>query len=332
MTFGEKIRVGVLRGGIGPEYNISLETGSYVLAHISRSKYTPIDIFVDHDGVWHRNGSPFDPEDLGDYVDVVFNCLLGRDGEDGRIQKFLEDLEIPFVGSDSLSSSLTGYKPAMKDRLKSIGYKTPRYTVLKDLSHWPSEEERLNHIRRKAMEVFNKMHGPWIVKPILGSASTHTYIVTTFAELISLLDYLSDLFDEILVEEYIEGKEIVSAVLDGYRSQDHYVVPMKEVVKPGPILDEETRRSGLHKVHVIGKDVESRRKDLENMTRNIHKEFNLSDFSFMDYIVSPSKGVYVIEVYSVPVLARHEMIHDMLSSTGLSESDFIDHLISRNLK
>ena len=325
-----KIRVGVLRGGVGHEYNVSLETGSYVLNHIPRDKYRPIDVFVDRDGVWHQNGIPIAPEFIKNYVDVVFNCLHGKDGEDGRIQYFLENLGIPFVGSDSFSSALTGNKSLMKERLKSIGYKTPRYMILKDLAKYSDEKEKSDHLRRKAMEVFKKMSGPWIVKPILGSASTHTYIVTTFSELISILDYLSDLFDEILVEEYIEGKEVVSAILEGYRNEKHYVVPPREIVKPAKILDENIRRKGLHKVYVVGRDSNEHKDKIEEMTKELHREFNMCDFCMVDYIVNP-KGIYVIEIDSVPVLAKGEVIHDMMQSIGLSEADFIDLLISKNL-
>ena len=327
----QKIRVGVLRGGVGHEYNVSLESGSFVLHHIPRDRYNPVDILVDHDGVWHKNGVPMEPESIPDHVDIVFNCLHGADGEDGRIQKFLEKLGVPFVGSDSISSALTGHKGAAKERLSAIGYQTPKYMLLKDLSKYPTPEDRHNHMRRKAMEVFKKMHGPWIVKPILGSASTHTYLVTTFSELISLFDFLSDLFDEILVEEYIEGKEVVSAILENYRVQDHYVTPPREVVNHGDAAATEIHTQGLHKVYVVGRDMHEHKDTIEDMTRNIHREFNMSDFSLVEYIVHPKKGIYVIEIDSVPVLARGEAIHDMLKSIDMSESQFIDHLIKRNI-
>lgn len=324
----EKTRVGVLRGGIGPEYNISLESGSYVLAHIPREKYHPIDILIDHDGVWHKNGIAIDPEDLADHVDVVFNCLHGLDGEDGRIQKFLEKLEIPFVGSDSFSSELSGYKNSAKERLLNLGYQTPKYVVLQDLGKFVGEDVRHDHIRRKAMEVFKKMPGPWIVKPILGSASTHTYLVTTFAELISILDYLSELFNEILVEEFVKGREVAAAILEGYRNEEHYSFPAHEVIKKESI--ETPRQMGLHRVYVVGKDSEEKQK-IENMTRTIHKEFGMRDFSLIEYIITPKEEVYVLEVDSVPILARGGGLHSMIESVGLSEADFIDHLLRRNI-
>lgn len=331
MDSNSKTRVGVLRGGVGPEYNVSLETGSYVLAHISRDKYRPIDVLIDRDGVWHQNGMQVNPDDLGMHVDVVFNCLHGLDGEDGRIQKFLESKDIPFVGSDTLSSALTGNKTAAKERLKSIGYKTPRYVVLQDLGKFTDETEKLNHIRRKAMEVFKKLGGSWIVKPILGSASTHTYLVTSFSELISILHHLSEMFNEILVEEYIEGKEVVSAILEGYRNENHYAMPAHEVLSREDLPKVGPKPMGLHRVYVVGKDG-AQKKRIEDMTRDIHREFGLSDFSLIEYIISSNDEVYVLEVDSVPILGRGMPVHTMLESVGLSEMDFIDHLISRNVK
>lgn len=330
MATSDKIRVGVIRGGIGPEYNISLETGSYVLSHIPRDKYRPIDILIDREGCWHQNGIPFNPDALRDYVDVVFNSLHGSDGEDGRIQKFLEKLAIPFIGSDSLSSAMTGNKRSAKERLSAIGYKTPKYTVLQNLGTHLEGKDRLDHIRRKAMEVFKKMNGPWIVKPILGSATTHTYLVTTFAELISILDHVSEMFTEILVEEYIEGREVAAALLEGYRNESHYVMPPHEVVRgekdntPGP------KPLSLHRVYVIGKNREQKDK-IEEMTRHIHREFGLTDFSLVEYIITPREEIYVLEVDSVPVMGKGAAMHTLLESVGLGEAEFIDHLISRNL-
>jgi D-alanine-D-alanine ligase len=331
MMSGEKIRVGVLRGGLGPEYNVSLETGSYVLAHISRNKYRPIDILVDRDGVWHQNGIPMSPDDLQNYVDVVFNCLHGLDGEDGRIQKFLESKNIPFVGSDNLSSAITGNKKVAKERLKAVGFKTPRYVVLQNLGKFVDEKDKLNHIRRKAMEVFKKLPGSWIVKPILGSASTHTYLVTTFAELVSILHYLADLFDEILIEEYIEGKEVVSAILEGYRNEKQYTVTPHEVVSRNGVPKDGPKPMGLHRAYIVGKD-DRNKSTIENMTREIHREFGLSDFSLVEYIVSNKGDIYVIEIDSVPILSSDMPLHTLLESAGISQEDFIDHLISRNHK
>lgn len=328
----QKTRVGVLRGGVGPEYNTSLETGSYVLANIPKDKYKPVDILIDREGVWHQNGVPFSPEDLKEYIDVVFNTLHGIDGEDGRIQNFLESIDVPFIGSDSLSSALTGNKTATKERLNAIGYKTPKYLVLQDLGRNLNEEEKLKHIRRKAMEVFKKMSGPWIVKPILGAASTNIYLVTTFSELIIILDDLSDSFNEILVEEYINGKEVATAILNNFRGQEHYAMPIHEVLNK---IDEEAvcgpRGMCKHRIYVVGND-NNQKKKIEAMTKDLHKEFGLKDFSLIEYVIDSKGEIYVIEIDSVPILGKGTPIHAMLESVGIDACDFIDHLICCNFK
>ena len=330
METTQKKRIGVLRGGIGPEYNTSLQTGSYILRHMPRDLYTPVDIFIDKNGIWHKNGVAIEPDALSDYVDVAFNALHGSDGIDGKVHDMFEKQNIPFVGSDSVAIHMSGHRHLQKNRLKDLGVKAPNYILLKDLHIAGTEEEKLNHVKKVAMGVFKKMSGPWIVKPILGSASTHTYLVTTFAELISVLHHLSEIFDEVLVEEYIHGKEVVSAILEGYRDQDHYVTPVHEISKKGKILDEESRKAGTHTVHVIGKDIESHRDKINDLSRHLHQEFGMQDFSLFYFIVTP-RDVYVIGIDPMPILAENEILHDLLNAIGCKEGDFIHHLIQRNL-
>ena len=71
------IRVGVLRGGTGNQYEQSLATGAYVLKHQPKDTYEVSDIFLDRDGVWHFNGAPLDYEKLMRRVDVIWNALHG---------------------------------------------------------------------------------------------------------------------------------------------------------------------------------------------------------------------------------------------------------------
>ena len=70
-----------------------------------------------------------------------------------------------------------------------------------------------------------------------------------------------------------------------YRNEEHYVFPPKEVIKPGKVLDESIRQQGLHKVYV-GRSADSLSREIEDMTRKIHKEFNLSDFHLLVYYKS----------------------------------------------
>ena len=96
--------VGIIRGGISGEYDVSLKTGGAVLRHLP-SHYTPVDILIDKKGVWHRGGIAHAPEKALSHVDVVFNALHGYYGEDGKLQKFLDHLQVPYTGSGAIPSA-----------------------------------------------------------------------------------------------------------------------------------------------------------------------------------------------------------------------------------
>jgi D-alanine-D-alanine ligase len=328
----EKIRVGVIRGGITPEYYMSLAAGSYVLNNLPKDKYQPIDILITKDGTWHRQGVPMEPRDLKKYVDVVFNTLYGAYGGDGKIHDFLDSVGVPYVGSEPFSHSLTSDKRKKKERLEDIGLKTPRYFILQGLKKLEDGKEQLEFCRRKAMEIFKKIHPPWVVKPVLGSASTFTYLVTTFTDLIHLLDDLADKFDEIIVEEFIEGTEIVSGIMNGLRGEEEYVLPPFELVKPDKIFDHETRSNKKHSLKILDKKLAEHKDAIDDIVRTLHREFDLKDYSTANLIISPKGGIYVIEVDSHPILGDGEVLSCMMDEVGCPDHVWIDHLIQRGLK
>lgn len=332
MDTGKKIRVGVIRGGVNPEYHLSLQAGAYILSNLSRDKYEPVDILITQDGTWHKQGIPIEPKDIKDGVDVVFNTMYGVYGEDGKLYDFLESLGLPYVGSDPFSSSLTSHKKKKKDRIKDIGLKTPNYFVLTGLEKLDDPKEQTEHIRRKAMEIFKKISPPWVVKPVLGSASTFVYVVTTFSELIYLLNDLADRFDEIIVEEYIEGTEVVSGIMKGLRGEEEYILPPFEIEKPRKILDYHTRINREHGIKMLNKKLEEHKDAIKDIIKTLHEEFNLGDYSTANLIISPTKGIYVIEVDSQPILGDGEVLPTMMSEVGCPDDVWIDHLIDRVIK
>jgi D-alanine--D-alanine ligase len=332
MNLNSKIKVGVIRGGITPEYYMSLAAGSYILNHIPKDKYQPIDILITKDGTWHKQGVAMEPRDLKKHVDVVFNTLYGVYGEDGKLQDFLDEIGVPYVGSDPFSSSMTANKKKKKERLNDLGIKTPKYFILQGLLKMEDEKEQLEFLRKKAMDIFRKIHPPWVVKPVLGSASTFTYLVTTFTDLIYLLNDLADKFDEIIVEEFIEGTEVVSGIFNGLRGEEEYVLPPFEIQKPGKILDYETRFNKNHALRMLDKKLAEHKDAIADIMKTLHKEFNLSDYSTANLILSPKGGIYVIEVDSQPILGEGEILPSMMEEVGCPDHIWIDHLIQRRIK
>jgi len=330
-NYHTKTRDGVIRGGVTPEYYMSLAAGSYVLNNLPKDKYQPIDILITKDGTWHKQGVPIEPNNLKNYVDIVFNTLYGKYGEDGKLQDFLDELGLPYVGSDPFTCSMTANKMKKKDRLKDIGLKTPRYFILQGLLKMEDEKEQMEFLRKKAMDIFKKINPPWVVKPILGSASTFTYLVTTFSELIYLLDDLADKFDEIIVEEFIEGTEIVSGIINGLRGEEEYVLPPFEIVKSGKILDYDTRFNKKYALRALNEKLSEHKDAIDDIMKTLHKEFNLKDYSTANLVISPNGGIYVIEVDSHPILGDGEVLPSMIDEVGCPDYIWLDHLIQRKI-
>src|SRR3989344_3142159 len=124
-----KIRVGVLRGGPSPEYEVSLNTGQTIISNLSL-EYDPLDILISKEGLWHAGGLEKAPHQILQGLDVAVNAMHGAYGEDGKVQKMLEDFNIPYTGSDSLSSAIGMNKTMSKDIFKRHNLKAPHHIVV----------------------------------------------------------------------------------------------------------------------------------------------------------------------------------------------------------
>jgi D-alanine-D-alanine ligase-like ATP-grasp enzyme len=212
------INVGVLRGGPTSEYDISLRSGQHILNLLNseplNSTYKGIDILIDKDNVWHIHGRPETPESALRKVDVIFNATKGNFEKGEPLQRILETFSMPFVGTKTFGSALSKNKKLAKDQFKKQGIKTPYY---KELS-LPLDSD----VNPVALDLFRSFPMPVIVKPIGQGSSLGVSFASNFDELIEALKHARGFSQEILVEEYLTGKEIISGFIDDFRGQDLY--------------------------------------------------------------------------------------------------------------
>jgi len=229
-----KTRVGVMRGGVGSEYKVSLKTGSSVLKNIPRDKYSVFDVLITKDGKWHLDGLPVSPAKLSDRVDVVFNALHGEYGEDGKVQHIFEQFGVPYTGSSVFASAVAMNKALSKYYFKQNGIKTPNCLIIK------GDDDIENSVRR----VFRKLTGPYVVKPISSGSSVGISIVKDFDNLVKAVrNALRYNYKMVLVEEYISGREITCGVIDSVNDEEVYVTDPVEIITP-----EESDLIGKYKV------------------------------------------------------------------------------------
>ncbi len=212
------INVGVLRGGPTDEYDVSLKTGQHILNMLKAEPlskvYKGVDVLIDKEGVWHVDGMPATPEQVLRTIDVVFNATKGNFDKGEPLHRVLESFAMPFVGTKGFAASIANNKPLSKKHFKDQGIKTP-YSRELNLS----QEQDLNPV---AVDVFRSFPMPVIVKPVGKGSSLGVSFASNFQELIDALDHARGFSDEVLVEEYLTGKEIISGFIDDFRGQNIY--------------------------------------------------------------------------------------------------------------
>ena len=331
------IKVGVIRGGISGEYKVSLDSGANVLSCLRsesmKDKYSAIDIFIDPEGIWHINGIPVTIEKVASKVDLIINALHGDYGEDGKVQELLEQWKIPYTGSDSASSFIGYNKFLTKQEFNKLGINTPKH-ILFPVYQDDFDGPRNRYAEKKAREVWRSMPPPWVVKPLTGGSSLGIYVCKTFASLVTAFEESIDSGVSILVEEFIKGKEATVGVLDNFRGKDIYAFPAIEIQIPktSTFFDNEVKYNGKSQEICPGNFTNEEKVELERLASLIHTGLHLSHYSRSDFIVHPKRGIYAIEVNTLPGLTNESLMPKAFDAVGTNMSEFIEHIIKLALK
>ena len=314
----QRTRVGVLRGGISSEYDISLKTGDAVLYGLSADKHNVLDILITKDGQWHMKGFPVEPDKIARNVDIVFNALHGEYGEDGKIQQTLESFNIPYTGSGIVPSAVGMNKNLAKKYFEFYGIQTPKSKTIKQGENVPEI----------AQSIFKKMYSPYIIKPISDGSSLGVRVIRSFEDLVSGINEILEKSKAVLVEEYIKGREVTCAVVDGLDSNDSFALPLLEIITPDDeeILSYDARHGGKA-TKVSPANIEKERTEIiQKIATEAHKKIGLRHFSTADFIVSP-RGIYLLELNSQPGLSEGSSMPTILKAGGFELPEFLDYLI-----
>jgi len=329
------IRVGVLRGGPSLEHEVSLKTGEMVLSDLPK-KYSAKDIFIDKKGEWYLNGKSYHHDQIFRNIDVVFNALHGEYGEDGKVQQLLELYGIPYTGSGVLASAVGMNKVLARHAFKSVGLRIP----------FGFEVVLGGEIGETAKEVFKKMPPPWVVKYPFGGCSVGVFIAYSFDDLISALEKISSFQPnsaKILIEEYIRGREATCGVIDDFRNQKHYALPIVEIIPPAKsgFFNYDAKYGGETKELCPSNFDMRTKKEIEEMAVLAHNAIGGRHYSRSDFIVSSNtlpalptgqaggrQGVYILEINTLPGLTPQSLLPKALNAVGSSRQELIEHLIS----
>lgn len=292
-----KKRVSVLRGGPNEQYAISMQTGFHVMESLSGSEYDVHDIIISKKGEWLQNGFVKSPEQALLGSDVVFIALHGPYGEDGTVQRILERYAIPYTGSGSFTSAVAMNKVLTKEYLKKYAphILIPPYLKL--------TKDGIRNIS-KTVQSINELFGPdYIIKPV-NSGST---IGVMYANQSNLSAVISDAFayyDEIIIEKRIFGIEATVGIVEEYRGEKYYPLPVTEILIQQleiDILDDPAYSNEKNEICPARFSKETK-KEISFIAQEVHQLLGITQYSKSDFIVADD-GIYFLEINTLPVLS-----------------------------
>ncbi len=323
-----KINIGILQGGPSLEYDMSLITAQSVKSVLDEDKYNIVDIFIDKNETWLLKGVPVKPFEILSKLDIVFNALHGSYGEDGRVQSILESAGLPFTGPSSFAAAISFHKALA---LQELSKNKPKNLKLQGQEIFSSLDLLDKSASKMSDEVFSKFPAPYILKPVKGGSSFGVALVNTKDELVNLLEKMLVEYDEVLVEEYIFGRELTVSVVEKMRDQELYVAPVAEILKcDKKIFDTDAKylEASEETVRIPAEISDDLKLKVEELSRSIFKRLQARHYARLDFILAREKDIYILELNSLPGLSLRSLLPQTLQAVGIDFPDFIEHVIT----
>lgn len=344
------LNIGVIFGGMSGEHEVSLMSATSILKVIDSQKYNVLPIGINKKGEWYIFTGDYDkiinntwqneaikayfPADSGfkgiftlengqlqkHPLDIVFPVLHGPNGEDGTIQGLFEIADIPYVSSGVLGSSLAMDKVYSKLLMESAGIPVARYQVLLRHEFEENPEKPIDSLEA----VFTY---PCFVKPANLGSSVGITKAHNRSELLSAIILASKYDKKILVEEFIDGRELECSVLGN---------EFPEASLPGEIIpcnefyDYNAKYFDDGKSKLLIPAPLSREKcdEIRALAVKTHKTLDCTIFSRVDFFIQKgTEKVYVNELNTIPGFTQISMYPKLWEASGLSYAKLIDRLI-----
>lgn len=319
-------KIAVLRGGPSSEYGVSMLSGNAVLDALKKLDFNYKDIVITKKGEWLDSGFVKPAHKALEGVDVVFIALHGEFGEDGQVQRILQKLNIPFTGSSAMSSAIAFNKELTKNTLRDRGIKTPKHRTLsrqefKDLV----SQDRINE---EISLIFEEIGGELFIKPVSSGSSLgakHAPSVESFK--LAIAEALMH-HEQILIEEFIRGREAAVGILSGFRNEEIYRLPVIEIVpKNGAAyFSSDQKYTGESEQIVPGRFSYHEKSQLADIAALVHEAIDCKHYSRSDFIVRDG-DVYFLELNTLPGLTEQSLFPKATASVGLEFSDLVAHLL-----
>lgn|SRR3989344_3974326 len=344
----EKLKIGVIFGGLSAEREVSLVSGRHVYQILDRNHFDPVPIFFDsgarfwkipeslvirnttkelEENLLIKGARTLSYEELPGQIDLAFLTTHGKYGDDGCLQGLLELLKIPYTGSGVLSAALGMDKPMQRKLLSASEEKinSPEYIVFRK-EIWKSDKDKC------ISEAENKFSYPIVTKPAREGSTLGVMVVREKKDWDEALRAAFEYDNSAVVEKYLEGREF-SVIVVG--NEDPIAFLPTETIHEGKIFtyDHKYLPGGSQKItpmeikdEIIG--------EIQRQAVGAYKILECKTFARIDGFVLKDGKVLITDPNSAAStgLGPSSWTFHQAALNNLSPKDFLTSLVEFSLE
>lgn len=320
----KRLNIALLAGGNSSEREIALQSAAQIYRALDKERYNIFLIDLNHcdwsytaaDGsVWQVDKNDFSISVKGEKTifDYALILIHGTPGEDGKLQGYLEMMEIPFSSCSMTSSVITFDKMTTKQTLRG------KVNLAREVFLRRGEEYNGD-------QIVAELGLPLFVKPNASGSSFGVTRVTKREELEQAVELAFTESDEILLEECITGREMGCGVM--IAGGKEYIFPITEIIAKNAFFDYEAKYTAGMSEEITPADItEEVKRELNRMTLEAYRTCRCSGVVRVDFIVTEEGKPYFIELNSIPGMSGGSIVPKQAREMGISLGELYDIII-----
>ena len=319
-----KKNIGIAYGGYSSEYEISIKSGEFIFDILNKNPEWNIykilvskkntSVILSDDKMIEINQDDFSFEYDKNKIefDAIYNIIHGSPGETGEFSSLLERIGIPQTSCSSKICKLTFDKHEYVKFINSLNLKTAKQFYIKK-----GEDYNVD-------DILKKTGLPCFVKPNKSGSSFGISKVTSKDFLNEKINYAFQEGDEVLVESFLDGKEISVGVIniDGERT----ILPITEIISKNEFFDFDAKYNGQSDEITPANLTTDELNDIHKMINTIYDNINLSGITRSE-IILVNKVPYLLETNTIPGFTKQSIVPQQIKAAGLSINEIIESQI-----
>jgi D-alanine-D-alanine ligase len=330
-----KPKIAVLAGGYSGEYGISIQSATEVLENIDPSRFSPMLVRIESEDSWfvYHSEKEYSNIDKSNFTwldssgdtqafDIAFIMVHGTPGEDGILQKYFENLQIPFTTGSSDSVSTTFNKYLTNNKLRQEG-------LLVANSYLVEKGNLLDHDELK--NIINRVSPPCFIKPNHGGSSIGISKVLTKEEILPAINQaFTSGTPSVLIESLLIGKEFSVGVIPGHNGHPQ-AMPITEIISENDFFDYAAKYEGESQEITPAKISNELVDKIQLNALKAYKILNCRGMVRVDFIVINKNQPAILEINSVPGFTKMSLLPQQLAHAEINVKDLLSRIIESSL-